>query len=133
MKIWFAAATAATFAFSIPCEAHGGVSSGGFGHAMSGAHIHGPVFLHPRPFFPFHQPHVRFGHFRQRNMQSTVGYGGDDYDDNYDDDAISNLHFRVQEPFGPGDIGRPPVGAEAEGPYMGDRFGPPPGYEPEDR
>jgi hypothetical protein len=70
----------------------------------------------------------------------TGGVGDDEYasDDNegsYADDDISDLHFRVQEPFGPGDLGRPLPPPETGSPYMSDmrdRMAPWPGYEPRD-
>ena len=138
MKIRIAAAIAAAgaVAFSAPCVAfNAGVGSmsarsgGGFGHPIGGFHGHHLGF---RPFFPFQTRQPDFGTgFRSHNaLQTTGGYGGDS-DDDYDNDDISSLHFRVQEPFGPGDIGRPPERGEADGPYMQDGYGPPPGYEPE--
>jgi hypothetical protein len=96
---------------------------GGFAHVGSFGFHH---FL-PRPT---NQPHAhfRFGRgFRSRSVSFAGGYGDEG---SYGSDDISELHFRVQEPFGPGDIGRPPVRAEEDGPYGPERMDPRQGDEP---
>ena len=114
-----------------------GVSAGASAHATAG--IQGRGFHHlPRPFNRFHPTHFRFGGFRSHELGLFTG-GPADYDyaadeDDYGPDAgddIDNLHFRAQEPFGPGDIGRPPVRAEADAPYFSDRMDAWHGYEPQ--
>lgn len=149
MKVWLAAALAsAALAFSVPGDAHmggaGGMGGGrgvGFGHATGGFRGHGFAFHTrlPRDFNRFHSPHFRFGGFRLHQLGLTTGGSADyDYASDEDDygpggDDIDNLHFRAQEPFGPGDIGRPPGRAEADAPYMSDRMDARHGYEPQDR
>ena len=118
-----------------------GASASAAGHATAGIQGHGFGFHHlPQPFNRFHPAHFRFGGFRSHQLGVFTGGAGDfDYatdEDDYGPDAgddIDNLHFRVQEPFGPGDIGRPPMRAEADAPYKSDRMDTWPGYEPRDR
>ena len=137
MKISFstaALAVALTMGFCVPAPAHMGTVGGGMAagsaHANVGLHGHGFGFHHflPRPTNQFHRPHFRFAGFGSHRVASVAG-GYGDYDEAYDDD-IGNLHFRVQEPFGPGDIGRPPVRAEADAPYDSERMKPWDGYGP---
>jgi hypothetical protein len=118
----------------------GGPSASAAAHATVGLHGHGFGFrgFLPRPFNRFPSSHFRFGDFRSHQLGIFTGGSGDfDYatdEDDYGPDAgddIDNLHFRVQEPFGPGDIGRPPVRAEADAPYMSDRMDPWHSYEPQ--
>jgi hypothetical protein len=110
----------------------GGHSSGGF---------HGFRSFHSRAF-PFHRrgfvigfPNTRFGFFR------TLGWGGGPYSvgvvgseyDGDDDFAPEDLHFRVQDSFGPGDIGRPvpPPETYDNGLWGAARMDPWRGYEPD--
>jgi hypothetical protein len=105
---------------------------GGFVHAGGGLQGHGFGFHHflPRPTNQA-RAHFRFGRgFRSRSVSVAGGYGDDE--GSYGSDDISELHFRVQEPFGPGDIGRPPMRAEEGGPYSPDRMDPWHGDEPPD-
>jgi len=139
MSVWIPSAHAmgAIGGGSAGAGAHGGAGFGhGFGfHHGSGFH-HGfgfrPSFLPPSHLF--HQPHYNFGAgFRSHQSGGLAGGAGDDTSDDYGAyaDDISDLHFRVQEPFGPGDIGRPlPPPAEAYVSDMPDRMGPG-GYEPQ--
>jgi hypothetical protein len=114
-----------------------GGRSGSFGHGFSPGQ-HGFRFG-PVPF-PFHEhnlrvafPNARFGEARSEGF-SGGAYGGNDvaaydYDDD-DDFTAEDLHFRVQEPFGPGDIGRHrPPEPYAPGPSEGVREGPWQGYD----
>lgn len=132
---------ALTMGGSFPAAAHmGGMGSGSAsvsGHATAGGHGFGFHGFGRHGFVRFHQPQFRFGDFAlHRTNEFTGGYG--DYDDADEDDYgsdgddVDNLHFRVQEPFGPGDIGRPPVRAEADAPYLSDRADPWHGYQPQD-
>ena len=143
MKTLFSAtAIAAALTISLPGYAHmggmGGASARVSVHSFAGIHGHGFGFHHR--FHQFREPDFHFGAgFRShRLVEVTGGYGDYDYasENDYgpygDDDDIDDLHFRVQEPFGPGDIGqRPPVRAEGEGPYLSDRMDPWHGYGPE--
>jgi len=83
-------------------------------HTRIGGHVLGFGVKHvfPRPTNQFHHRH-----FHARTTQFAGGYG-DNADDDYD---IEDLHFRVQEPFGPGDIGRPPIPGDENVPYMPER------------
>jgi hypothetical protein len=110
-------------------------------HATVSNHSHGFGFHHflPGPSNGFLPTHFRFGDFRSHEVGLFTGGAGDfDYaaeEGGYGpdaDDDIDNLHFRAQEPFGPGDIGRPPVRAEANAAYLSDRMDPWHGYEPQD-
>jgi hypothetical protein len=64
----------------------------------------------------------------------SAGVAGFDYDAD-DDFAPEDLHFRVQDSFGPGDIGRPPPPPQPydEGPWDGARMDPWHGYQPDDQ
>src|SRR5437016_584201 len=140
MKLWLPATALAatlTISVSLPADAHmggmGGASPGAAAHASVGIHGHGFGFHHLRLFHPlhFHVTHFRFGGFRSHTVPVFTGGAGDfDYAADEEDygpetgDDIDNLHFRVQEPFGPGDIGRPPVRAEEDAPYMSGRMAP---------
>jgi hypothetical protein len=124
----------------LPAGAHmGGMSVGG-GSAIRSAQATGAggISFHGfgrRGVARFHSAHFRFGNFGPRRTVEFAGAYGD-YADGVDDaygaydDDIDNLHFRVQEPFGPGDVGRPAVGAEP--PFISDRMDPRDGYEPQD-
>jgi len=152
MQVWLPAtalSVALTIGVAAPSAhamgARGGASAGAAAHVVVGFHGHGFRFHHGfgfpprffRPAYPFLQPHFNFGAGFVSHQQGVVtgGYGDEDYasDDDYGsyaDDDIDNLHFRVQEPFGPGDIGRPPVRAEEETPYMPDGMDPRSGFAP---
>lgn len=99
-----------------------GHPSPGFGGHGFGPR-HGLIFHRGffRPVRPFHRPFFNFGAgFRSHQSNEFVGgYGDYDSGDDYGayGDDIEELHFRVQEPFGPGDIGRPPARAEEDVPY----------------
>ena len=131
---------ALTMGGSFPAAAHvgGGASVSASAHATTGGLGTGFHGFGRHGFVRFHQPNFRFGYFApHRIIQSTGGYGDYDYAADEDDygpyaDDIDNLHFRAQEPFGPGDIGRPPVRAEEDAPYPSDRADPWHGYEPRD-
>jgi len=140
-----AIAVALTMSMCVPGAAHmGGMGAGASASASAHAGMHGHGFGFHHRFLPpqnlFRRPDFDFGAgFRSRRLvETTGGYG--DYDDaseddygSYAEDDIDNLHFRVQEPFGPGDIGRrPPVRAEGDAPDLSDRMDPWHGYEPED-
>ena len=96
---------------------------------------HGIRYRFVPPGRLFRRPHLAFGagfaahrvHALAAGGYGDYGYGSDeDYDSDTDD--IENLHFLVQEPFGPGDIGRPPVAADEDVPYMSERRDSEPGY-----
>lgn len=144
MKIWLPAlalGVAFTIGAAIPsADAMGGGSAGAPAHAMGGFHGQGFGFhhgfaSHPRFFRPFHPSHRQqpdFGAgFASHQSNVLAGGYGDTSDDSYSNDDIEDLHFRVQEPFGPGDIGRPPASAEEDAPYMSEGTDPGPGYAPE--
>lgn len=112
--------------------AGGGAARPSAGFGGHGFGFHRGFGLHHR-FLPlrhlFHRPDFDFGAgFVPHRLNETIGALGDfasAYDDDYASYAgedIENLHFRVQEPFGPGDIGRPPPGAEEDAPYLPDRM-----------
>lgn len=109
-------------AMGVAGGAAGAGRAGGFGGHGFG---HGLIFHHGffRPIRPFHRPFFNFGAgFRSHQSNGFVGGYGDsgyDSDDDYSGygDDIEDLHFRVQEPFGPGDIGRPPAREEEDVPY----------------
>ena len=145
-----ALSVALTISTTMPSGAHG---MGGMGGGSAGAHAavgfggHGVGFHHGfgfhHRFLPptqlFHEPGFDFGAgFRSHGSRVvTGGYEDDDYasDDDYgsySDEDIENLHFRAQEPFGPGDIGRETDREEPKAPYMPDRMGSWQGYRPED-
>lgn len=135
MKIRLSAAVlgvALAMGVSIPFEGQamgvaGGAAGGGHLSPGFGGHGFGPrhglIFHHGffRPVRPFHRPFFNFGAgFRShQSNEFSGGYGGNDSDDDYGGygDDIEDLHFRVQEPFGPGDIGRPPARADQDVPY----------------
>jgi hypothetical protein len=139
MRHMFWAALAAAIIAATPATAHmgemGGGGSGGFGHGGHQFHF-GPL-----PF-PFHEqrlmagfPNARFGEARFEGWGGGA-YGGDveAYDPDEGDFTAEDLHFRVQEPFGPGDVGRrPPPGPYASGPWEGAGQDAWDGYESDDR
>ena len=95
------------------------------GHAGSGSRGPGLGFHHGFGFhhrFPpskhlFHPSRFDFGAGFAPRRPNEVAGGYGDYDSDGDvlyEDDVENLHFRVQEPFGPGDIGRLPAGADAD-------------------
>ena len=144
MKTWLSAmALGAALTIGFSAGATGSIR-GGAVHAPARANgsRHGFGFRHH--FLPptrlFHQPHFHFGAGFASHRLSLVtgGYGDYDYaadEDNYGpyDDDIDNLHFRVQEPFGPADIGRPPPGAEDDAPYDSSPMDRVEGYAPDER
>jgi hypothetical protein len=116
---------------------------GGMGGRSSGD-FHGSHGFHPRPLpFHFHQRNLRvafpdagFGSARSEGWGGgaySAGLAGFDYDE-ADDFAPEDLHFRVQDSFGPGDIGRPspPPQPYDYGPWEAARMDPWHGYEPDD-
>lgn len=116
----------------------GGGSPIASAHATAAGHGRGIGFhgFGQRRFVRFHPGHFRFGNFGPQRTVEFAGAYGDSADvtdeDAYGayDDDIDNLHFRVQEPFGPGDIGRSPVGDEP--PFTSDRMNPGHADEPQD-
>ena len=115
MKNWFwAALAAAAVSAGYGTDASAYVAS--FGHHEAPGYFHGFRGFHGYPPAAFQSRGVgRFGAGRFAGNGETVGGDDmDDYDDSYDP-GLDALHFRVQEPFGPGDIGRPQ--APPEGPY----------------
>jgi hypothetical protein len=107
MRNWLLAAVAAA-------AVTGGYDAGASVYVASFGRHPAPEFIHE--FRCFHgQPRAasrgwglgRFGagRFAENGELAGDGYRGD-YDDSYDP-GLNALHFRVQEPFGPGDIGRP--------------------------
>lgn len=152
MKGWLStAALSVALTMSIAIPSAGALAMGGKGGAPAGVHGtagfggRGFGFRHGFGFHrrflpgtePFHQRQFDFGSgFRShapRVMTGGIGdydYAYDDDDGPYADDDIENLHFRAQEPFGPGDIGRPPVRAEPEPPYILDPAAPGFGDDP---
>jgi hypothetical protein len=119
-------------------DAHVGAMAGrsaaiGF-HGFHGNRT-GPFRFGQRNFWPG-SPRFRFGTARFEGWGGgaySAGVAGFDYDDD-DGFAPDDLHFRVQESFGPGDIGqpaRPPV-AYDYGPWGTARMDPWHGYEPSD-
>lgn len=147
MRTFFSSAIiAAALTTGVPGDAHVAAVGGAGASASASAHagFHGPGFAFHYRFLPpshlFRQPDFRFGEgFRSRRFaEAAGGYGDYDYasDDGYgpyEEDDIDNLHFRAQEPFGPGDIGsRPPVRAEEDAPYVSDRTDPWHGYQSRD-
>ena len=118
-------ATAAEMSAGRCASAHaGGVSGGqlsGFHHDLGGR------FVYRAPRQLFSRSHFNFGAgfaFRRSDIGNGGDYAGaldDDYGTSGED--IENLHFRVQEPFGPGDIGRRQSRPEEEAPYVPDEIG----------
>jgi hypothetical protein len=132
-----------------------GAASTASAHAMASAHGMATASGRPRPVhishpfsthpfrFGFH-PHVfvlafpneRFGRARFEGW-SGGAYSSDvaAYDDSEDEDSGGeDMHFRVQDRFGPGDIGRPtpPEPPRDDGAWDGQRLDPWHGYEPEE-
>jgi hypothetical protein len=71
----------------------------GFSHGFRGFHGH------PLPAF-----RRGYGGFVAGPFLGSGRAVGDDFPDEYDDNydpGLNALHFRVQEPFGPDDVGRP--------------------------
>jgi hypothetical protein len=135
---------AAIIAATASADAHmggmGGRSSGGFHGGFHGVHgFHSRSFLLRPNNFRFGFPQARFGRLRFEaaggGAYSADVAAGDygDYDES-DDYAPEDLHFRVQDSFGPGDIGRPsppPPQAYDNGPWDSARMDPWHGYEPD--
>jgi len=106
----------------------GGRSAGGFHGFHRGAF---PFRYHPYNFVAA-SPHERFGRAQPEGWGGgaySAGVAGFDYDDD-NDFAAEDLHFRVQDSFGPGDIGRPSPPPEPydDQPYEGARLDPWHGY-----
>ena len=110
-------------------------SGGGFHGGFHGVHS-GRTFFGPHNF-RFRNPRLRFA------RQQFDGWGGGAYSgdvaaygyDGDDDFAPEDLHFRVQESFGPGDIGRPsppPAQTYDNGPWDSARMDPWHGYGSDD-
>ena len=116
---------------------HAGATFGGRAFGSGFGFHHGFGFGHrfPPANRIFRQPRFNFGagFVSHRGTVVAGGYGDDDSTSgdygSYSDD-IEDLHFRVQEPFGPGDIGQPPIPAGEDSPYAPDRMYPGGGYEP---
>lgn len=130
---------AAILAAAASAEAHMG---GMAGRPSAGSHgFHGFRGFHSR--LPFHNPgfnfalgspRLRFGRAQFEGWGGgaySAGVVGFDYDQD-DDFAPDDLHFRVQDRFGPGDIGRkppPPPEPYDNGPWEAARMDPWHGYE----
>ncbi|MGH6889156.1 MAG: hypothetical protein ACREHF_08180 [Rhizomicrobium sp.] len=128
-------------------DAHGtmgGRGAGGFMH-FGGFHRH-PVaagfarFRFGRSFrgFRFGRPYQGF-RFRSFPESSETVAGDDDMYDydtggfGYDEGDLADMHFRVEDSFGPWDVGlRPPPPDYASGPWEDARMDPWHGYEPQD-
>jgi hypothetical protein len=120
MRNWLLAAVAAV-------AVSGGYGTDAGAYMASFGRHGGPGYFHG--FRGFHgQPRVAFGNrgfggFGTGRFAGNGEVAGDDYTGDYDDSydpGLDALHFRVQEPFGPGDIGRPQAPErpyEPEGPY----------------
>jgi hypothetical protein len=116
-----------------------GAHMGGAGGRAAGG-FHGSYGFRARPFpFRYHRydfvgfPYARFGTARSEGWGGgaySAGVAGFDYDTD-DDFAPEDLHFRVQDSFGPGDIGRqaPPPEPYDDGPWHGARMDPWHGYD----
>ncbi|HEX4078499.1 MAG TPA: hypothetical protein VHX61_06460 [Rhizomicrobium sp.] len=114
MKNWFwvaVAALAVTGGYGTDASAY----MAGFGHRGASGFFHEFRDFRGHPLPAFHSRGFgRFGAGRFAGNDEAVGDDDTgDYDDSYDP-GLDALHFRVQEPFGPGDIGRPQA---PEGPY----------------
>lgn len=131
---------AALLVATASAEGHmGGRPSSGF-HGFHGFRgFHSRLLFHNRRFnfTPGSSP-LRFGRAQFAGW-SGGAYSADvvgfDYDQN-DDFAPDDLHFRVQDRFGPGDIGRtppPPPASYDKGPWDAARMDPWHGYEPDNR
>ena len=128
--------TAAIFAAIGPAEA------GRMGGRSSGGGFHG---FHSRPLrFHLHQrdlivafPNATFGSARLEGWGGgAYSAGVADFDSDQNNDfAAEDMHFRVQDSFGPGDIGRPPPPPEpyAGGPWDAARLDPWHGYDDDGR
>src|ERR1700722_6071787 len=112
----------------------GGRASSGF-HGFRGSHSRPFLFHSHRHNFRAAFPDAEFG------RPQSEGWGGGAYSGNvagfdYDEGdyfAPEDMHFRVQDSFGPGDIGRSPPPPEPydDGPWEGARMDPWHGYEPD--
>jgi opacity protein-like surface antigen len=129
---------AAMLAATATADAHmggmGGRFSGGF-HGFHGFHSRPSPFHFHRRDFRIAFPNAEFGSARSEGWGGGA-YSGDvagfDYGED-DDFAPEDLHFRVQDSFGPGDIGRPspPPQPYDDGPWDATRMDPSHGYEPD--
>lgn len=133
-----AIALVAAFAGALCCTdagAHGamGASARGFAH-FGGFHRHpwpANHFRFPlrrRPFAAF-----RFGRFPETGEMVAGDDYTDDYDDAYSDGDLADMHFRVDESFGPWDVPTRPMMREPTdtGPWDAARMDPWHGYEPD--
>ena len=124
MESWNKSLIVAIAIISVTAAAQAGMA----GRSSGGVRVfHGGNRLHARSLgfrgHPYNfalAPHrLTFGRAESEGWGGgaySAGVVGFDYDEG-DDFAPENLHFRAQEPFGPGDIGRgPPPPAE---PYDG--------------
>jgi hypothetical protein len=152
MRYGLTAALAAAAILAATQASAGGMAGGrgaGGSHGFGGFHaIHGFGGFHGfyAPRFPFNQrdflvdsPYGPFGSARPEGWQGGAYSGGvtagfDDYGEG-DDYFPEDLHFRVDEPFGPGDIGNrpPPPEPYDEQPWEGSRLAPWHGYGPDDQ
>ncbi len=112
----------------------GGRPSGGF-RGFHGFHSRAVPFRFHQFNFALASPRERFGNARFEGWGGGA-YSGDvagfDYDEN-DDFAPEDLHFRAQDSFGPGDIGResPPPEPYDGAPWDASRMEPRYGYAPD--
>ncbi|MGH6877495.1 MAG: hypothetical protein ACREHV_08985 [Rhizomicrobium sp.] len=130
MRTWIIAAIAAAALAagnSTEAGAHmaGSARAGGFAHGYTS--FRARLFAGNRFGFDFGRGfrYGGYGYFAPFAAGRFAGGGevavGDDYAGNYDESyaddespGLENMHFRVQDSFGPWDIGRPPP---PEGPY----------------
>jgi hypothetical protein len=106
-----------------------GLGRGGFSHdGFHGGWFHGHRVIAPFPFNRFGPgPYGDWG-------GGGIAAGGDYENGDYvaADEGLDGMHFRVQEPFGPGDLGRPMPPPPDSGPWDTARLDPSNGYEPQD-
>jgi hypothetical protein len=135
MKSWNKAMLIGVAVLSATATAY--AHMGGVGGRSPGG-VHGFHGFHSRSFpFGFHRYNFGVGFSNGR----AAGWGGGAYSgdvagfgyDGDDDFAPEDLHFRVQESFGPGDIGRQAAPDETYdyGPGEAARMDPWHGYEPD--
>ncbi len=137
MRQWIIAAAAAAALLGASYSTHAGARMASSGGGRMHGFARGFRGFHGRPFgFDFGRGFApsRFGQIGFRGGE--VAAGDDDVDD-YDeggDDGLGNMHFRVQESFGPWDVGRrPPPAPEPydSGPWDAARMDAWHGYEPD--
>lgn len=136
LAILLAVAAAGALCCGTGAQARGMTSA-----ARAGGFVHHQGFhRHPVP--------VGFARFRLRRRIPLAGFRGfrdstvtvasdddtDDYDTGDEDFGgdLADMHFRVQDSFGPWDVPIRPVVAEPPGPYTAERMDPWHGYEPQD-